>query len=181
MGWLCAADDAVSLQSINQSINLSHAPLVPAVHAKPQPRSVPDHSPAALVTQHTDRRQVVARLSSGEDPTHGCRATSLVSGDACSDPAHAGERLLCPMLTTVLFKSRSTGTHRVGQGIVATYFIFLSIITSFSGPLCPPSANVLLTVTVKFPNVLRTCSIMPLSLQAQKMAPQFTQIVCFIA
>ena len=55
---------------------------------------------------HRKWRQIVGRLPS-EGNTTACWVTSVVFSSACSDSTYAGHHLLCPLLTTMLAKSRS--------------------------------------------------------------------------
>ena len=42
-----------------------------------------------------------------KETLHCCRVTLVVFSSACSDSTYAGDHLLCPLLTTILVKSRS--------------------------------------------------------------------------
>ena len=58
---------------------------------------------------HRRRRQIIGRLPSEGNTAllHCCWVTSVVFSSACSDWTYARHHLLCPLLTTMIAKSRS--------------------------------------------------------------------------
>ena len=72
-------------------------PATPRAHSASRPR--PQRSTGS------DVRSLVG--CHPKETLHCCRVTSVVFSSACSDSTYAGHHLLCPLLTTMLAKSRS--------------------------------------------------------------------------
>ena len=72
-------------------------PATPRAHSASRPR--PQRSPGS------DVRSLVG--CHPKETLHCCWVTSVVFSSACSDSTYAGHHLLCPLLTTMLAKSRS--------------------------------------------------------------------------
>ena len=72
-------------------------PATPRAHSASRPR--PQRSTGS------DVRSLVG--CHPKETLHCCSVTSVVFSSACSDSTYAGHHLLCPLLTTMLAKSRS--------------------------------------------------------------------------
>ena len=81
--------------------------LAPLVPASPPPATPKTHSASWPRPRRSTGRDVRSLVGCHPKETqHCCRVTWVVFTDACSDSTNAGHHLLCPLLTTVLAKSR---------------------------------------------------------------------------
>ena len=74
-------------------------------YLRPHPRLIPHHGPAPKGPHEETSDRWWAACP--KETLHCCRVTSVVFRSACSDWTYTGHHLLCPLLTTVLAKSRS--------------------------------------------------------------------------
>ena len=74
-------------------------------HLRPHPTLIPHRGPRPQRSTGSDVRSLVG--CHPKETLHCCWVTSVVFSSACSDSTYAGHHLLCPLLTTMLAKSRS--------------------------------------------------------------------------
>ena len=95
--------------SVPSSVPTSEALLPRRSSRHPSPPATPNaHSASRPRPQRSTGSDVRSLVGCHPKETlHCCWVTSVVFSSACSDSTYAGHHLLCPLLTTMLAKSRS--------------------------------------------------------------------------